>query len=142
MTPYTFTRQNRTPRVLAILLCIYGGLIALVVWFDAVWWLIAPLALTTLPAVWDFVQGTKAGLSVAQDTMSWFTGPRKAEVNLADIDHVRMDTRWDFSVRVSLVLNSEKKIRLPDESTPPHRVFEQVLQATGLRVERHHFTVF
>ncbi|WP_170769236.1 hypothetical protein [Ruegeria lacuscaerulensis] len=142
MTPYTFTRQNRTPRVLAILLCVYGVLIALVILFDAAWWLMALLALTTLPALWDFARGTSAGLTLGPDRISWFTGARQAEVNLADIDHVRMDTRWDFSVRVSLVLRSEKKIRLPDESTPPHREFERLLQQAGLRVKRHHFTVF
>lgn len=142
MTPYTFTRQNRTPSVLAILLCVYGALIALVILFDAAWWLMALLALTTLPALWDCARGTSAGLTLGLDRISWFTGARQAEVNLADIDHVRMDTRWDFSVRVSLVLRSEKKIRLPDESTPPHREFERLLQQAGLRVKRHHFTVF
>ena len=59
-----------------------------------------------------------------------------------DIDRFRFDTRWDFSVRVSIVLHSGKRIRLPDESLPPHRDLETLLNQAGIRVERHHFTVF
>lgn len=142
MTPFSYTRHNRTPRTVAILVCVYAALIALVILFDAAWWLVGFLGLTTLPALWDIVQNTRAGLTLDQHRIRWFTGSRKAEVDLADIDHVRLDTRWDLSVRVSLVLKTDKRIRLPDESTPPHKEFELVLQQTGLRVERHHFVVF
>ncbi len=142
MTPFTYTRHNRSPRSVAILILVYAALIALVILFDAVWWLVGLLALTTLPALWDILQDTSAGLTLDQNELSWFTGARQAKVTLADIDYVRFDTRWDFTVRVSLVLNTGKRIRLPDESTPPHTEFEPVLQQFGLRVERHHFRVF
>ncbi|CUJ86679.1 hypothetical protein RUE5091_00497 [Ruegeria denitrificans] len=142
MTPFTFKRLNRTSRAVVIVMCVYAGLIALVILFDAAWWLVGLLSLPTLPALWDIAQGTQAGLTLDRDVIRWFSGKREAEVVLADIDHVRLDTRWDFSVRTSLVLTTGKRIRLPDEATPPHKTFETALQQAGLRVERHHFTVF
>ncbi|WP_170466150.1 hypothetical protein [Ruegeria arenilitoris] len=142
MTEFTFTRNNRAPRTVGVLISVYAALLALVIVFEAAWWLVTLLALPTLPALWDVAQNTSAGLSLNDSTLKWFTGSREAEIDCADIDYARFDTRWDFSVRVSLVLNSGKRIRLPDESTPHHRDFEQVLQQAGFRVERHHFVAF
>lgn len=142
MTPFTFTRHNRSPRTVALLICVYAALIALVILFDAVWWLVGLLGLITLPALWDIARNTRAGLALDQNRICWFSGTREAEVDLADIDYVRFDTRWDFSVRISLVLKTDKRIRLPDESTPPHKEFEPILQQAGLNVERHHFVTF
>ncbi|WP_171122559.1 MULTISPECIES: hypothetical protein [unclassified Ruegeria] len=142
MTPFTYTRHNRTPRTVVILILVYAALISLVILFDAVWWLIGLLALPSLPALWDVVRDTSAGLSLDQNKLNWFTGNRTAEVKLSEIDYVRFDTRWDFSVRVSLITISGKRIRLPDESIPPHTEFESIFERAGIRVERHHFSVF
>lgn len=142
MTPFTFTRQNRNSRTVTILIGIYAVLLGLVIYFDAAWWLVGLLSLATLPAVWDIVQDSRAGLSLDQQKLRWHSGKRQGEIDLNTVDFFRFDTRWDFSVRVSLVLKSGKKIRLPDESTPPHQQFEDVLQQAGFRVDRHHFTVF
>ena len=141
MTPFRFTRHNRTPRTILILICVYAALVALLVLLDAAWWLVGLLGLTTLPALWDVAHGTRAGVSVDQNGVQWFSGKREAEVPMADLDFIRFDTRWDLSVRTSLVLKSGKRIRLPDEATPPHREFETALQQAGLRVERHHFNI-
>lgn len=142
MTPLTFTRHNRAPRTIAILICVYGALIALVILFDAAWWLVGLLSLVTLPALWDIAQNTRAGLSLNDNTLSWHSGKRQGQIDLSDVDYFRFDTRWDLSVRVSLVLNTGKRIRLPDESIPPHRAFEDILKQAGFRVDRHHFTIF
>ncbi len=142
MTPFTFKRQNRAPRTIITLIFVYAALLAMVILFNAAWWLMGLLALFTLPALWDIARDTSAGLTLDQRKIQWFSGTREAEVDLADIDHVRFDTRWDFSVRVSLVMTTGKRVRLPDESTPPHREFEPILEKAGLRVERHHFTAF
>ncbi|MDX1743780.1 MAG: hypothetical protein R3186_09325 [Ruegeria sp.] len=142
MIPYSFTRHNRTRRSVLTLMGIYAGLLALVIVFDAAWWLVGLLSLSTLPALWDIIQDTQAGLTLDPDRIYWFSGNREAEVALSEIDHVRLDTRWDFSVRSALVLASGKRIRLPDEAMPPHKEFESILEKAGLRVERHHFRVF
>jgi len=142
MSLYSFTRRSRGARTLAILAVLWAGLLALVILFDAVWWLVGLLALTTLPAIWDVLRNHSAGLSLDRQELRWHSGKRHGELNAEDIAYFRFDTRWDFSVRVSVVLNSDKRIRLPDEAIPPHRVFEIALRDSGYRVERHHFTVF
>ncbi|WP_209504495.1 MULTISPECIES: hypothetical protein [unclassified Ruegeria] len=142
MTPYSFTRRNRNSRTLIILASVYMALLALVILFDAAWWIVGLLSLATLPAIWDVIQNTSAGVQLDRDAVRWFTGNRQGDIPMRDIDHFRFDTRWDFSVRVSIVLKSEKRIRLPDESLPPHRELETILKQAGFRVDRHHFTVF
>ena len=142
MTSFSFTRQNRNPRVVVLLICIYAVLIGLVIFLNATWWLMALLALATLPAVWDIVKDTSAGVELTGEKLRWFTGQRSGELDLSEVDRFRFDTRWDFSVRISAVLKSDKRLRLPDESLPPHKQFEDVLQQAGFTVERHHFTVF
>lgn len=142
MTPFSFTRRNRSPKTIGILIAVYAGLLGLILLFDAAWWLVALPALAALPAVWDVVQNSSAGLKLDRDHLCWHSGRREGELPLQDIDFFRFDTRWDFSVRVSAILTSKKRVRLPDESVPPHRQFEEVLKQAGFRVERHHFTIF
>ena len=112
------------------------------VFFDAAWWLMALLGLCTLPALWEFWQNPGAGLTLCDRQLFWHTGRRSATLALTEIDHMRLDTRWDFSVRATAVLRNGKRVRLPCESLPPHRLLEQACAARGIRVERHHFTVF
>lgn len=140
--PYHFVRHNRTPRTVAILICVYAALASLIILFDAKWWLMALLALATLPALRDVIADTRAGLGIEDGELRWFTGKRSGQIALDEIEHMRFDTRWDLSVRVTAILHSGKKVRLPDEIRPPHREFEKVLTDRGLKVTRHHFTVF
>lgn len=140
--PFHFTRHNRNPRTVTILICIYAALIGAVIMIDAAWWLMAVLGLFTLPAVWDLYADTSAGLSLTQDTLEWHTGKRSAALDLGTIDHMRFDTRMDLSVRVTAVLHSGEKVRLPYEALPPQRRLETEFQNRDLRVIRHHFTLF
>lgn len=139
---FTFSRQGRTPMTLGIVICIYAALLAAVILIDAAWWLVALLTLPTLPALWDLYADPSAGLRLNGQRLAWHSGRRSAQLDLDEIDHMRFDTRWDFSVRVAAVLKTGRQIRLPQESLPPHRRFEAELQARGMRVERHHFRVF
>ena len=66
MTRLSFARQSRNPRTVLILICIYAVLIGLMILFDAAWWLMAFLALVTLPALWDVIKDTSAGLELSQ----------------------------------------------------------------------------
>lgn len=139
---FEFTRHNRSQRTVVILICVYAVLIGLVILLGAAWWLMALLALPTLPAVWDVAKNTSAGMRLDDTAIGWFTGNRQGEIPLSQIEKFRFDTRWDFSVRVSVILESGKRVRLPDESLPPHLDLEQRLQTAGFAVERHHFRVF
>ena len=142
MTKFSFTKQSRNPRTVLNLICIYAVLIALKIMLDAAWWLMAFFALVPLPALWDVINDTSAGIELSQDTLRWHTGQRLGELKLSEVDRFRFDTQWNFSVRVSAMLCSEKRVRLPDESLPPHRQFEEVLRQADFTVERNHFRVF
>lgn len=139
---YSYRRRGRSPRLVAVLIGVYAALLAAILLFDAAWWLMALLALPTLPALYDLYADPEAGLDLDGETLRWHSGRRHTELALTEVERIRLDTRWDFSVRATAVLTSGRKIRLPDESLPPHRALEAALTARGLRVERHHFTLF
>lgn len=139
---YTFTRQGRSPRTLAILIVIYAMLIGAIILIDAAWWLMGALALVTLPALWDLWQDPHAGICLDDDKLNWHTGRHAGTLGLTEINHIRFDTRWDFSVRVTVVLRDKTRVRLPYDTLPPHHAFETALAERGIRVERHHFRVF
>jgi hypothetical protein len=139
---FEFTRQGRSPRTVAILIALYTGLIGAIILIDAAWWLMTALALLSLPALWDLWRDPSAGVRLSADRLEWHTGRRRATLELQEIEHMRFDTRWDFSVRVTAVLQDGKQARLPYESLPPHRNFEKALVSKGVTVKRHHFKVF
>ena len=116
--------------------------LAAILLVDAAWWLMAILALTTLPALWDLYADPSAGVHLGKAQLDWNSGRRHGMLDLAEIDHMRFDTGWDFSVRVTAMLRDDKQVRLPYDALPPHRDFETALQAHDIRVERHHFTRF
>lgn len=138
-SPFVFEQEARSRRTLLIVLGVWAILIGLWLWLDAAWWIVAFLAAFTLPALYDLIYNPKAGLTLDTETLSWFSGRRQGALELTEIDHIRLDTRLDFSVRVTAVLNTGRKIRLPFESTPPHQALENALQAQGVKTQRHHF---
>ena len=139
---FTFARRGRAPRTLGIVIAIYTGLVAAILLIDAAWWLMAALALATLPALWDLWQDPSAGVRLNDTQLEWHTGRHCGTLAWDEIDHMRIDTRWDFSVRVTAMLQSGKRVRLPYQALPPHRALEAALLARGVLVERHHFRVF
>ncbi|NNE52666.1 MAG: hypothetical protein HKN30_09720 [Sulfitobacter sp.] len=139
--PFTYHRQGRGRRLAAILLVIWVALVYLWAALDATPWILGFLALFTLPGLNDLIRNPSAGLSLTDETLSWHTGRRSAEIPLEEVDYVRLDTRLDFSVRATAVLKTGRKVRLPFESTPPHQAFEETLKDRGIRTERHHFTL-
>ena len=138
---FRFRKEGRSPSALYTVVGIWFILIALVILVEAAPWLMIAIGLFTLPAIWDLYKNPQSGLDFTHDDLRWFTGRREGSVPWEEIDRFRLDTRLDFSVRASAVLQSGKKIRLPYECTPPHRLLEAVLNARGIRTERHHFSL-
>ncbi|NVK13534.1 MAG: hypothetical protein HWE35_05075 [Rhodobacteraceae bacterium] len=137
---YSFSRRGRSR---AAILATGGWLAALLVlWLalDAAPWLVILLALPVLPALADLIRNPLSGLKISASRIEWFTGKLTGKADLAEIAMVRFDTRWDFSVRATLILKNGKRIRLPQEATPPHQETEAEFQKRGIRTERHHFT--
>lgn len=136
---FTYHARGRSKGTALVVAAVWLGLLGLWLGFEANLWIVAFLALFTLPACWDLVQNPASGLSLTQTQLSWHSGKRRAEVALDEIDHIRMDTRLDFSVKVTLILKTGAKLRLPFEATPPHQAFEAALQDRGLATKRFHF---
>mgnify|MGYP000545439582 CR=1 FL=1 len=140
--PFVFTRQGRSQRTFAVLIVIYAVLLGLIVVVDAAWWVMALLALPTVPALWDLYHNPGAGVRLGDTELSWHSGRRTGALALNDINYMRFDTRWDFSVRVSAMRDAKKRVHLPFECIPPHRDFEAAFQARGIEVRRSHFSFF
>ena len=131
--------RARRPRTVLVLLAVWAGLAALWWGLNAAWWIVAALALPTLPALWEVLTDRRAGLRLDDGMLRWHDGARTDHVALAALDHVRMDTRLDLSVRVTLVLRDGRRVRLPQACVPPHRALEATLAGAGVPTRRHHF---
>ena len=138
---FTYRHHARSRAALLVLPAIWAALAATWFWLEAAGWLIGLLGLFTLPALLEVITNPKSGLRLSATQLCWFSGKRNAEISLDQIDHIRLDTRLDMSVRVTVVLHSGRKIKLPFEATPPHRDFEAALNARGVATQRHHFTL-
>ncbi|WP_050928043.1 hypothetical protein [Aestuariivita boseongensis] len=139
--PFQYETSGRSTRALIILACIYTVLLGAWLLLDAAWWIVVFVALFTLPALWDIYTNRRAGLRLGDDRLEWWSGRGQAHMDLAEIDHMRFDTRLDFSVRVSAVTPDKTRIRLPYDALPPHKILEAECQNRGLRTERHHFSL-
>ncbi len=139
--PFHYETSGRSPRTLSILILIYLGLLAGWIFLSVAWWILAFVALTTLPAIYDLWSDRTSGLALEDGKLKWWSGRRSGEMDLNEIDHMRFDTRLDFSVRVSAVTPDKQRVRLPYDALPPHKLFEAACQAQGLKTERHHFSL-
>lgn len=139
--PLLHRRQGRSRAALLTVGTVWAALVAAIWLFEASPWLMGVLAFFTLPAVWELVSNPAAGLKLDDHRIMWFSGRREAEMMLSELSRVRMETRLDFSVRVTLIPKAGPKIRLPYECTPPHQLLEDALAARGIKTERHHFTL-
>jgi len=137
---FVWTRQGRSASAIAIVAGIWLCLAASYVVLDAAPWLVGVLGLFTLPALYDIVVNPEAGLRLDMAHLSWFSGRRAAQLSFDEISHIRLDRRLDLSTRVTAVLQSGRKIRLPFECTPPPDTLEAELRARGIRAERHPFS--
>ena len=140
--PYSYTRQGRNKRTALVIIAIWTALVMAWVFLDMAPWIVVFLGAFTLPALWDHYANRLSGLTLDAERIAWFSGKRSGDVATDEIDLIRLDTRLDFSVRVTLVLTNGQKIRLPFEATPPHETLEKELNSRGLKTRRTHFQLF
>src|SRR6056297_1496088 len=98
---YSFRRKGRSWSTLIALLIAW--LLLLLGWtvFDAAPLLVGILFLLSLPAAWDFYTARLAGADLHADRFDWFSGTRSVSVPLEEIDHIRLVTRLDLTVRAA-----------------------------------------
>lgn len=138
---YAYDHSGRNRATLVTVLAVWGAVGLAFARLDIAPWIAWLALLATLPAVWDLATNRRAGLRMDRDGLRWFAGRREGEVAWRAVARVRLDTRLDLSVRAALVLHTGRKVRIPQEATPPHREFEAALEARGITVERHHFSL-
>lgn len=139
--PYTHTATPRS-RTTAIVVAGIWTLLALA-WLllDAAPLIIAGIAACTLPALYEYAAQPEARFTLDATHIRWHTPRSEADIALSGVDHLRLDTRLDLSVRLSVVLLSGRKLRVPVPATPPQPAVEAAAQAAGLAVKRHHFSL-
>lgn len=120
---------------------VWLALIAAYVMIEASPMIVAIVALFTLPALWELATNPIARLSLSPQVLVWQRGKDKVTIPLNTIDHIRLDTRVDLSVRATVVLRSGQRLRVPPDAMPPHRPFEYALHAAGVPTRRHHFSL-
>jgi hypothetical protein len=139
VAPFVHEARGRSYRAALTVAAVWAVLLACWVMLDAAGWLMLLIGAFTLPALHDLWRNPSSGVRLDDTILRWHSGTRGAEVALAGVDHVRLDTRLDFSVRATVVPCDGPRLRLPFESTPPHRAFETALEARGVKVRRTHF---
>jgi hypothetical protein len=137
--PLRFERRARGPRALALLGAALLVILAMVFLVEAAWWIVALLALLTLPAVIEAVRDARATLALDADALSWASGRRAQRVPLSRIAEVRLATTLDFSQRASVHLDTGERLRIPPECLPPGRVLDAALAAREVPQRRSLF---
>ncbi|WP_425038280.1 hypothetical protein [Primorskyibacter sp. S187A] len=139
--PWRFEASARGPRAFLVL-GLWWGLVLLGLWaIELNIWIALALLTFSLPAIWELVRGATAYLEIDKTHVRWGSGRRSGEVARNEIGKVRLDTRLDFSLRMSIVLHNGRKIRLPYECLPRAARLKAALDQAGLAHEHHHFSL-
>lgn len=133
-------RGRNSATVLAVV-AVWAFLALLLIGLEAAPWIVAGLALFTVPALWDLVSDRPSGLTLTQDSLHWYSGRQRDTIAHRQIKAVRLDRRLDLSYRVSIVLHDDRRIRLPQECLPRTDHLEAALTRAGINVQRHPFSL-
>ena len=138
--PLLHKTQGRNPKTM-IGLAAYLGLLAFLYSIGTLEWIILGLGLFAVPAAIDLLKNPAADFELNDTHIRWKNAGQQAEVPLSRIQRARFDTRWDFSVRVTLIMIDSSKLRIPQDTAPPHQTLEQAFKDRDIATERHHFRV-
>jgi hypothetical protein len=138
---YAFKRSARSPRAVGFVALWWIVLFALYLFFNAVPVIILGLAIVSLPALIDIGKGATSELQITQSDISWRSGRRAAQLPRGQLKSVRLDTRLDLTLRMTLITYQGSKVRLPYECMPPAQQIEAALKDQDILYERHHFTL-
>ena len=144
MTSHSFryVRNSRNFRYITTIWVIYTVLCFAYFVINVAWWILAFFVIATLPTIYEIISNRKSDLCLADNKLKCWSGRYKLEMCLTDIDYIRFDTRFDFSVRVSAVTVTDQRIRLPYDALPNAKILELACEAQGLQTKRQHFLFF
>lgn len=136
---YQYDKHGRRWAVVVPVVLVWAGVFLGVVVFDMIWWLATTLLVFTLPAIWDIVRDSHASVQIWPNRIVWHsaldTGDR------SDIDHVRLNRRFDGGMRLTLVHVGGATTRLPPDIAPPVDAFQAALERADIPVQRHPFSI-
>ena len=138
---YRFERSGRTVPAAVTLLLVWAALLTLWIVVQAAAWLMALLLAATVPAALDFAFARRSGLSLDTTHLRWWSGRHHGDARLGAIDHVRLERRFDMTVRVRLVLPDARRVTLPQAALPPVDRLTQALDDHGVAWQRHPFAL-
>lgn len=129
----------RNPRGIAILLSLW--IVVLLLWLalDASPLIVILLLLVLLPAAWDIARDRRATFRLDAHVVEWQSGGQSARIARADIDRMRVDTRLDLSLRITIWTLDGIRFRLPPDAVPPARDLFPALDALDYPYTRRHF---
>ncbi|MGB7317785.1 MAG: hypothetical protein WBC85_07445, partial [Planktotalea sp.] len=110
---FHFERRARSPRAIFFIALWWAAIALLHFAIQANPWILLLLALVSLPAIYDLGANASAILTIDAQHIAWRSGQRGATCPRAQLQKVRLDTRLDFSLRMTLIPHQGRKIRLP-----------------------------
>jgi hypothetical protein len=137
---YLWEHQGRRATVLVAIAALW--LVALVLWlaFSVAVFVTVILIGVSLPLIWEAVRNTKTRLEVWPSRVVWASALRDGD--RSDIDHVRLDRRFDGGLKITLIHVGGAHTRLPPDVTPPADALEAALKEAGIAAQRHPFSPF
>lgn len=141
MSAYRFTRSARSPRAVALVALWWLGVLVLYLVLDASKVIVLIMAAASLPALYDIGANASSELRISNAAIEWRSGRRGAQLPRGQLKSVRLDTRLDLSLRMTLLTHQGGKVRLPYECVPKAQDIERALQEHDITYERHHFTL-
>lgn len=136
-------RHERRGRRWAVVLAVLAAWVCIfLAWmvFSLAWGIAAILLAFSLPAMWDMIRDNRAWVEVWPRRIAWASALRSGD--RSDIDHVRIDRRFDGGMKITLVHVGGAHTRLPPDVAPPVEVFQAALKDAGIPAERHPFSPF
>lgn len=137
---YRFERRARNASAVMMLAVIWATLLGLWIALDLAWWIVAFFGALTLPALWDVMRDARATLEIWPGRIVWTAAFSSGD--RSDVDHVRLNRRFDGSMKVLLVHEGGATTRLPPDIAPPADKLERALSDAGISAERHPFFPF
>lgn len=138
---YIFSRSARSAAAIGWVAAWWAALVILYFVIDAAPVIVLLLGAISLPALFDIGAGATSTLRIDAQKIEWRSGARGAHLPRGQLKSVRLDTRLDLSLRMTLITDQGGKIRLPYECVPKANAIEKALKSYDIPYERHHFTL-
>lgn len=133
MQTLTHKTQGRNLRSATILGMASAGLIALFA-FGTPWWVVAFLALFVIPTLVDVVFNPKAEFRMDESGIHWRNAAQEADLTFDQIVSATVFLRLNVAFRVTLTMENQGKVRIPQDVLPPRQDLEDALSRQNIPV--------